>query len=583
MVKIFRSIAFTALAVSLFGRVSGQSSTYLQLGTDNYNDLDRWETLSGRLSDSLYLSNKPLLRKEAIGFVEQNLSDSSGVKLSRVDLANIREMKNESHEFVTSSADDGYTSEHDVGIFYRHPYDFASVKTKDFFLVINPVISGTEVYQSNTPNKSSYGSRNFSNGHGAEARGWITKKLSFYTSFVDNQDRYPSYIFNSTSYYRTEYVPGADFFIASTTNANYYDYMQASGYFEFEAIKDHLNVTFGSGKHFIVDGISSLFLTDNSSNTPFLQLNAKIWKFDYECLYLELMPQYFKPAGDKVLNEKFTTMHYISYNAFRWLNVGFFESVVFDRPNTYEVAYLNPMILTIDVNHSTGNGDKSLLGFFWKTVMAKHLQFYGQFMLNEFKSSEFFAHNGWWANKWGLQLGGKYFNAFGIRNLDLQGEVDAVRPYTYSAKDTLANYTNYNQPLADPLGSGFVKGIGTARLQASKKLTFTGELMYYVQGMDTGKSNLGNNIFNPYVTRPGDYGVKLINGPKNHCELVSFNVAYRMAPNLYLDLGAVYRNYVAYNDMSGFTTNGPISGSLKTTYFTGGLRLNFARRSFVNF
>ncbi len=581
MVSIMKSIVFLFL-VAIVGNAAAQSSTYLQPGTDHYSNLDRWETLSGRLSDSLFLSNKVILRKEAVAFVEKNLSDSSGVKRSRVDIANLRELRRENHEFADARSEENF-GKHGWGIFYHNPYDFVSVKTKDFFLVINPIISGTEIYQSNAPTKSIYAQKLFSNGHGVEARGWISKKLSFYSSFVDNQDRYPAFLYNSTTYYRTEYVPGADFFLVTSPGQNYYDYMQASGYFEFDAIKDHLNVTFGSGRHFIGDGISSLFLTDNSSNTPFLQLNAKIWKLDYECLYLELMPQYFKPAGDKKLSEKFTTMHYVSYNALRWLNVGFFESVVFDRPNTYEVAYLNPMILTIDVNHSTGNGDKSLLGFFWKAIAAKRLQFYGQFMLNEFKSSEFFGHKGWWGNKWGMQLGGKYFNAFGIKNLDLQGELDMVRPYTYTAKDTTANYTNYNQPLADPLGSGFIKGIGTARLQATPKLSFNGELMYYVQGMDTGTSNLGNNIFNPYVTRPTDYGIKLINGPQNHCEMASLNISYRLLPNLYLDLGGAYRNYVAYKDMAGFTTNGPIAGSLKSTYVTGGLRLNIARRSLVNF
>ena len=76
-------------------------------------------------------------------------------------------------------------------------------------------------------------------------------------------------------------------------------------------------------------------------------------------------------------------------------------------------------------------------------------------MLDEFTAKEMFANNGYWANKYGIQLGGKYFDAFGVRNLDLQAELNMVRPYTYSHYDSTSNYTHYNQPLAHPLGADF--------------------------------------------------------------------------------------------------------------------------------
>ena len=50
-----------------------------------------------------------------------------------------------------------------------------------------------------------------------------------------------------------------------------------------------------------------------------------------------------------------------------------------------------------------------------------------------------------------LQLGAKYVDAFGINNLDLQLEMNRVRPFTHSHNDSISNYTHYNQPLAHPL------------------------------------------------------------------------------------------------------------------------------------
>ena len=53
------------------------------------------------------------------------------------------------------------------------------------------------------------------------------------------------------------------------------------------------------------------------------------------------------------------------------------------------------------------------------------------------------------------KAGFKYIDAFKIKNLDLQGELNYVRPFTYSHFDSVANYSHYNQPLAHPLGREF--------------------------------------------------------------------------------------------------------------------------------
>jgi hypothetical protein len=282
---------------------------------------------------------------------------------------------------------------------------------------------------------------------------------------------------------------------------------------------------------------------------------------------------------------KFSTIHYLTWNTFRWLNLGFFEAEVFDRPNVYELSYLNPIIFSTAVNRFNGEGDKSILGISAKAIVAKHIQFYGQLMFNEFRAKELFSTHKWYGNKWGIQAGGKYFDAFTLKNFDLQAELDVVRPYTYSGKDTLANYTNYNQPLADPLGSGFIKAVGVARYQPVKNLYLTLKGTYYIQGVDTGGVNFGNNIFNPYVTAPNQYGVGLINGPRSHCEMINFNISYQVCRNMFIDLGDTYRKYA--NDAGiyrgDYSTTGPVFNALTTNYFYIGLRINVARRDYDMF
>jgi hypothetical protein len=182
-------------------------------------------------------------------------------------------------------------------------------------------------------------------------------------------------------------------------------------------------------------------------------------------------------------------------------------------------------------------------------------------------------------------LGSKYFNALGIKNLDLQAELDMVRPYAYSAKDTIANYTNYNQPLADPLGSGFIKTIGIARYQPTKNLMITLKGMYYIKGVDTGTANYGNDVFKAYTTRKNDYGVKMVNGPKSQVTSINLNISYQAARNLFIDAGTVFRKFENVSNVyNGYSSVGyDPSGPLTTNYVYLGVRINSPRRDYTFF
>lgn len=285
---------------------------------------------------------------------------------------------------------------------------------------------------------------------------------------------------------------------------------------------------------------------------------------------MELTPQYRRGA-DRELPHKYATMHHLSINATRWLNVGIFEGVIFDRRDRYEFSYMVPIILYRQIERSLGSPDNVVLGFNFKAIAAKHLQFYGQVLLDEFTSKELVAGNGYWANKFAIQLGGKYFDAFTVKNLDLQGELNLVRPYTYTHFDSTANYTHYNQPLAHPLGAGFAELLGTIKYQPVKNLFISLKGMYYNKGVDSAGLNFGGNIFKDYDTRVSSYGVGLINGVRANCASVNINFAYELKENLFIDLGGAYRRCTFDNNI--FPTQ-------STTYIYAGFRLNYNRREY---
>lgn len=223
-----------------------------------------------------------------------------------------------------------------------------------------------------------------------------------------------------------------------------------------------------------------------------------------------------------------------------------------------------------------GSPDKVTLGLNAKAVVLRTIQVYGQFMLNEFTAREFFGGNGYWANKWGLQTGIKYYDVLTVPNLDVQAELNMVRPYAYThnAKTpqdriTLGNFTHYNQPLAHPLGAGFVELIGRISYRPLPKLLLDGRAMYYQQGTDTGTANFGNDIFKDYNSRSSHYGVHMVHGPLKDVLMLNLSASYELKPRLYVELAAGYRSEIQEVQPGH---------KQASTFFQAGFRLNLERR-----
>ena len=282
---------------------------------------------------------------------------------------------------------------------------------------------------------------------------------------------------------------------------------------------------------------------------------------------MELMPQ-FKKRGDTLLDRKYAAMHHLSVNVTKWLNVGVFEGVIFGRKNRFDFQYLNPIIFYRHIEGTVGSPDNALAGFDFKANIAHRFQLYGQFLLDEFVLSEVKNNPTSWVNKWGIQLGLKYMDAFGINNLDLQFEANRVRPFTYSHGDTIANYTHYNQPLAHPLGANFQEFIGIIRYQPTPRWRINAKLIYYYQGLDSAGIDFGGNPLQDYRNRTMQTGFTIGGGDKATCFNGFLHVSYEIRENIYFDASLQYRTYK--------TLLAPIKTT--STMITAGIRLNMFKR-----
>jgi hypothetical protein len=271
-------------------------------------------------------------------------------------------------------------------------------------------------------------------------------------------------------------------------------------------------------------------------------------------------------------------MHHFSINATKWLNVGVMESVVFGRADHFEFSYLLPVIFLRGLEGNNGSPDNANIGIDFKANIAKKIQVYGQVMIDEFKLDEIKAGNGWWANKQAVQLGAKYVDAFGIRNLDLQGELNSIRPFTYQHKDSIGTYSNYNQPLAHPLGANVKEVIAIARYQPINRLYITAKVIAWEQGLDSAGFNFGNNVLLPYdrggaatFPRARNYDYYIGSGTKVRAVNASFAASYEIKENLFIDGSLLYRpyHYVATPALNH-----------TTTMLTVGIRWNMFRREY---
>ena len=448
---------------------------------------------------------------------------------------------------------------HKWGPFYKNPSNLYEVHVPDFDLIVNPVLGFTVGKEAGSSD------RLFENTRGVEVTGRIAGKIGFHTYLTENQERLPVYARDWERQRKS--LPNQGFY--KDFKGTGYDFFDARAYVTFPATK-YVEVAFGYDRHFIGNGHRSLFLSDWGNSYTFLRLNTRIWKFNYRNLFMELQ-QADDRVGDRLIEKKYVAMHHLDLQVNRWLQLGFFEGVIFGRPNRFDFSYLNPVIFYRSIEHQNGSMDNSLAGLDWKIHPFKSVQLYGQLLLDEFNLSEIRRGDQWWANKWGYQLGGHYMNVGGVKNLDLQLEYNRVRPFTYSHRDSVANFTHYNQPLAHPLGANFSEFISILRYQPIPRLRVEAKAITYRQGRDSTARSFGSNIFLPNVPpyRMGDYGYSIGSGRDTRVLYSSLLITYEWVRNLYLEMQAGFRRERS-------VTN-PLSDR-RTSWMSIGLRWNRMRR-----
>lgn len=393
----------------------------------------------------------------------------------------------------------------------------------------------------------------FNNTRAVYIQGGLGNAFSFSASVFESQGRFAQYY---NQYIETlkafgpdpAIVPGRG--IAKRFKDNAYDYPMAEGYLSYSPGK-FVNIQFGHGKQFLGDGYRSLFQSDVTSPYPFLKLNTKFWKIKYTNTWMWLKDVRPEAVVDDAFLTKYMVNHYLSWNVTKRLNIGFFESVIWSNTNGrgFDVNYLNPVIFYRAIEFETGQGaGNALMGLSSKYKITDNINVYGQFILDEFSLSDVKARKKSWKNKYGYQLGLKYFNAFKVDDLLVQLEYNRIRPYVYSHNTIKLNYAHNNLPMGHFWGANFSEVIGISRYQYNRWFGEAKAIMG-VRGLDYNTADntysYGGDIFKDYNTRPYDNGAEVGQGVKVRSVNANLKVGYLLNPatNLKAFVDFSYRKF----------------------------------------
>lgn len=459
--------------------------------------------------------------------------------------------------------------------------NLVEIQGENYWFTFNPIFDLQVGKSASTVSNTTY-----VNTRGIQFQGGLGKQLNFSTTIFESQGFFADYYNQYANSIRPNagvpanpnvvngdpaIIPGIG--IAKAFKQTAYDFPSAEANLTFTP-NTFFSMQLGYGRNFIGDGYRSLLQTDGSSPYPFFKLNTTFWKIKYTNTYMFLKDVRSDVIDEKTYATKYIANHYLSYNISKRMNIGLFESVIWANNNArgFDVNFLNPIIFyrTVEFASSARSGN-AILGLTGKYKYNNQINFYGQFLLDEFSLEDVKQGNNSWKNKYGYQIGGKYYNAFNINNLYCQLEYNYVRPYVYSHLQATTNYGHNNQNLGHQWGGNFQEFVAIARYHQGRYFA-DAKFTIGKRGLDfdpaTDNNNYGSNIYRSYdENRLLDTGVLVGQGNKTSVFIADIQAGYLINPttNIKIFGSLLYRSF---NPLE----NTPTISKENTTWFSLGIR-----------
>jgi hypothetical protein len=441
-------------------------------------------------------------------------------------------------------------------LFHEH---FAQVKGDDYFIFFDPLINGAVGRERGIAQNNL-----FQNTRGFQVSGEVMNKVSFFTSFYENQARFASYQQDYFSDRSEQRIVGGNYIKEHAVipgggrtkpfGDDGFDYASSMSYVRYRPSK-YVALQFGNNPNFIGWGHRSLLLSDNSFNATTLRIDITLGeKWNYSILnskHLNLWRRQFTNAVESPYEKKNYSAHYLTYKATERLTIGLFESTVYFREDSIQSQWMHPLYFNPVIGVNTAvfgweNQDaKSLVGLnFAYSLGKKHLVF-GQLATDELSSSP----------QYGIQLGWRSADLFGVKNLTAHMEYNKATERLYAANNRRMAYTHFNLPLAHTLGNGFDEVVGRASYMYKSFYIQTQGIFYQSDQAMEFQSNL-------FESRELE-----LQFDRQNVLLAELEVGYRFNPrtNLCAFTKVIYRQ--SEGETAGLRTTGMVFFGLKTRLF----------------
>ena len=406
------------------------------------------------------------------------------------------------------------------------------------------------------------------NSYGFQLGGTVTNKFYYNISGYLDQGEFPDYL--TTYINQVGIVPGEAY--DRTFGHEYKEWSYITAIASYTPVK-FLNISAGRGNTFVGDGYRSVLLSDYASPYPFVRLTAHVGSIQYMAMW-----GYFDDPIDLDANgndrKKWGVFHYLDWNVSKRITFGFYDSVIwYDRDDAghyrgFDVTYLNPITFLRPLEATNGSPDNALIGFTGKYKITNGIALYGQFALDEFQAKQFFSDGGSSRNKYSYQLGIRGANMFGIKDLNYLLESNNAKPYTYSERGPIINYSENGEPLAQPWGANYREVVGLLNY-SYKRFDYSLEGDYGHYGLDINGLNYGKDIFFDYTNPAKTEGNYIGQGLTTNMYYAEGKIAYLLNPkyNLRIELGGILRDEknAQFDDKTAMLTIG-IRSSFRTMY-----------------
>lgn len=542
------------------GLVVKAQHTYVPKGGMTDHILDRLEIKLGKLANDYFHLGSHSIRRQQVALFADSFPVTT-VTLSGRDYFNLSYLINDNFEW--SNNVESLSKKPVRGTFYKRKSALYSVQEKDFNLVVNPLayfMVSTDKYNGNPT---------FLNNRGVEIRGNVGQKIGFYTAVSDEITNPYSWV--------GEYMNRdsgtlmyANFVKSYPKNFNYF----LSSAYVSGSFNKYMDVQFGHFKNFIGDGQRSFIIGGIHPEYLCLRLNTRIWKMNYTNIWAELRDPAQRVYA--VQRRHYMATHHLSLNLGKNFNLGMFETILFNRDSGYsntgfDPNYLNPLIFYKSLENGLNSTDKTIIGINYKWNFKRQFSLYGQVVISEFVLKEILAANGWMHNKFSVQTGIKYLDVAGVKNLDVQAELNLARPFHYSSFNQSQSFSNFRQFMAHPLGANFYEAIGIVRYQPANRWNIVAKVIWAQYGNDTNGSNYGKDLRLSYrTTSTAPYGNFIGQGIGTN--LLFYDICSTWMPkhNLFVDF--VVGGRTTQSDLALFNS--------KTLYVSLALRLNLVPRNY---